>query len=93
MPVPFPSPDTRWRCSLCGNLTRFDVTRSLRARDYVHLDLAGDSTIEEREVLADTIERVQCLWCNQADTVELVPRADSAEGASDLGRPGGEATV
>lgn len=93
MPVPAPTSGTRWRCSLCGNLTRFDVTRTIRARDYVHFDLAGDSAVEEREVLADTVELVRCLWCNQADTIELVPRADSAQGAGDLGRSGGEAAV
>jgi len=37
-----PTATTRWRCSRCGNLTRFDVTRSTRAREYVHLDLAGE---------------------------------------------------
>ncbi|MGW3805034.1 hypothetical protein ACWD63_31455, partial [Streptomyces clavifer] len=31
----------RWRCTLCGNLTRFDVTRSSKVVEYVHLDLAG----------------------------------------------------
>ena len=28
MTVPLPTASTRWRCTLCGNLTRFDVTRS-----------------------------------------------------------------
>lgn len=91
MSVPVPTSETRWRCSLCGNLTRFDVTRTTRARDFMHLDLAGDSTVEDREVLSDTIEEVRCLWCNQHNTVELVARADSAGGVSDLSRRGGQA--
>ena len=43
MPVTPPGPTTRWRCTLCGNLTRFDVTRSTKAVEYVHVDLAGRS--------------------------------------------------
>jgi hypothetical protein len=74
--VPVPSPDagSRWRCTLCGNLTRFDVTRSTRAREYVHVDLAGEPAVEEREVLADVVEHVTCRWCKAVDQVELVPR-------------------
>ncbi|MDQ1614640.1 MAG: hypothetical protein QOJ60_579, partial [Actinomycetota bacterium] len=33
------TPQTRWRCARCGNLTRFDVTRRSRVREFVHLDL------------------------------------------------------
>jgi hypothetical protein len=72
--VPAPGATTRWRCTRCGNLTRFDVTRSGRVREYVHVDLAGEATIEEREVLADVVERVACRWCGAEDAVELVPR-------------------
>jgi hypothetical protein len=69
-----PTAQTRWRCTRCGNLTRFDVTRTVRSRDYVHVDLSGESTIEERQVLAETIEQVRCRWCDGTDTVELVDR-------------------
>ncbi|MEV6130086.1 hypothetical protein AB0M05_25135 [Streptomyces violaceusniger] len=74
MAVPLPTAQTRWRCTLCGNLTRFDVTRSTRAVEYVHLDLAGEPGVEEREVLSETIESVRCRWCNAVDQVELVDR-------------------
>jgi len=77
--VPLPRPDTRWRCTRCGNLTRFDVTRSSRVREYVHLDLAGEPSVEERVVLEEAIEQVRCRWCDAADTVELVPRAAAEE--------------
>jgi hypothetical protein len=73
-----PTATTRWRCSRCGNLTRFDVTRSTRAREYVHLDLAGEPVVEEREVLEETVESVRCRWCDAANSVELVPRPESA---------------
>lgn len=65
---------SRWRCSRCGNLTRFDVERTQRVREYVHLDLGGEPTVEEREVLSETVHAVRCRWCEGSDTVELVPR-------------------
>lgn len=74
MTVPLPTDTTRWRCALCGNLTRFDVTRTSKAVEYVHLDLAGESSVEERELVSETIESVRCRWCNAVDQVELVDR-------------------
>ncbi len=81
MPVPLPTATTRWRCTQCGNLTRFDVTRQVRSVEYVHLDLAGEPTVEEREVLSETVESVRCRWCNAKDRIELVDRpGDGTEG-------------
>ena len=77
--LPLPSASTRWRCTRCGNLTRFDVTRSTRTRDFIHQDLAGAPTVEEQETLADTIEEIRCRWCDGVDCVELVPRPDAGE--------------
>ena len=74
MPQPLPGPDTRWRCTVCGNLTRFDVLRTTKAREYVHADLAGAQAVEERELLEDVVEHVTCRWCNAVDQVELVAR-------------------
>lgn len=74
MPVAQPGPDTRWRCAPCGNLTRFDVTRSVRAEEYVHVDLSGVQVVEQREVLVDDADRVACRWCGAVDQVEVVPR-------------------
>jgi hypothetical protein len=71
-----PTATTRWRCSRCGNLTRFDVIRSTRAREYVHLDLAGEPVVEEREVLEESVESVRCRWCDATGSVELVPRPE-----------------
>lgn len=88
MPVPLPTSDTRWRCTQCGNLTRFDVVRSSRVREYVHLDLAGEPQVEEREVLAEAVEEVRCRWCQGVDTVELVPRPAGGSGAETPADPG-----
>jgi hypothetical protein len=54
------------------------VTRAIRAREFVHLDLAGEPTIEEREVLSETVESVRCRWCDAVDTVEIVARPENA---------------
>ncbi|GAA1703858.1 hypothetical protein [Fodinicola feengrottensis] len=77
-----PTEHTRWRCGQCGNLTRFDVTRTVRSREYVHVDLAGEGSVQEREVLAETVERVVCRWCQGTDTVVVVPRPDAEEAPS-----------
>ena len=47
-----PADGERWRCAGCGNLTRFDVTRTRRTTDYWHFDLAGEHRVEEETVLA-----------------------------------------
>jgi hypothetical protein len=87
VPVPLPDATTRWRCTQCGNLTRFDVNRSVRSEEYVHVDLSGEPIVEERRVIAESVESVRCRWCNGLNTVELVARpgaeeSDSVGGAS-----------
>jgi hypothetical protein len=74
VPLETPGPDTRWRCTLCGNLTRFDVLRTTKAREFVHVDLAGEQAVDERELLEEVVEHVTCRWCNAVDQVELVAR-------------------
>jgi hypothetical protein len=81
VPVPTPDAESRWRCTLCGNLTRFDVTRSTKAREYVHVDLAGVPAVEEREVLSEVVEHVTCRWCKAVDQVEVVKRPHAGEAA------------
>ena len=79
-PTPaMPTATTRWRCRQCGNLTRFDVTRTARTREFVHADLSGEPVVEETEVLAESVESVRCRWCDRDDTVELVPRPAPGE--------------
>ncbi|MEZ5185842.1 MAG: hypothetical protein R2720_08855 [Candidatus Nanopelagicales bacterium] len=76
MVITAPDETTRWRCSRCGNLTRFDVVRTTRAKQYWHFDLGGSVTVEEDQPLRDEIESVTCRWCGAADTVETVARVD-----------------
>ena len=78
MTVALPDYQSRWRCGRCGNLTRFDVARTSRVREYWHLDLAGEAGIEETEVVTDTVESVTCRWCGaDGDAIEIVPRPSS----------------
>jgi len=83
MAVPLPDAGSRWRCAQCGNLTRFDVTRTTRVREYLHVGLSGEPRVEERDVLTDTVEHVTCRWCTGVDTVEIVPRPDAAVNRAD----------
>jgi hypothetical protein len=86
VPIALPGPDTRWRCGSCGNLTRFDVVRAVRSREFVHVSLAGEPETREREVIAETVERVTCRWCAAVDSVVLEPRPESVQlPASDVG--------
>ncbi len=77
MTVSRPTPSTRWRCRQCGNLTRFDIVRTSRVREYVHVSLAGEPTVDEAYVLGEVLESVTCRWCAGVDTVELVDRVDA----------------
>jgi hypothetical protein len=65
----------RYRCSACGNLTRFDVVASQRTRAFHHFSVGGDLQIEEEEVLDATVETVTCRWCGASgETIEVIPR-------------------
>jgi hypothetical protein len=80
--VSLPDANTRWRCGGCGNLTRFDVTRSRRTTEFWHFDLAGDHQVEETEVVAENLEQVTCRWCGRSDAIELVQRAEGHDDAT-----------
>jgi hypothetical protein len=62
----------RYRCSGCGNLTRFDVTTVRRVRSFHHYTVGGDLTIEDPEVLDERVEEVLCRWCGTGTAVEVV---------------------
>ena len=78
--IELPDVSERWRCAGCGNLTRFDVTRSRRTTEYWHFDLAGEHSVEETELLAETVESVRCRWCGRDDAVEVVARGPTPRG-------------
>lgn len=59
----------RYRCTACGNLTRFDVTQTATTRSFHHYTVGGDLEIEEVEVLDSTISEVKCRWCGSGENV------------------------
>lgn len=77
MATTMPGVSTRWRCGGCGNLTRFDVTRQTRRREYWHFDLGGEPVIEQAETLAESVLEVSCRWCGRADAIDVVDRPDN----------------
>lgn len=83
MGIAIPGGSERWRCTGCGNLTRFDVTRTVRSQDYVHVDLSGEGRVEESTVLSEKVERVKCRWCGATDSVEVIARPDADRSVSD----------
>jgi hypothetical protein len=60
----------RYRCSACGNLTRFDVTVNRRSRAFYHYTVGGDLSVEDEQVLAEEVEEVSCRWCGNGRAVE-----------------------
>lgn len=71
-----PDDRARWRCAHCGNLTRFDVTRTSRVREFWHLDMSGAASVDEADVLSETVESVVCRWCGSSDRIEVVARPE-----------------
>ena len=78
MSTPLPDTTQRWRCAGCGNLTRFDVTRTRRTTEFWHFDLAGEHRVEDSDVVAESVESVTCRWCGRSDAIELVVRSQGA---------------
>jgi hypothetical protein len=74
-----PGDGQRWRCAGCGNLTRFDVTRTRRTTEFWHFDLAGEHRVEETELRTESVEQVTCRWCGRSDAIELADRYETAE--------------
>ena len=74
----------RYRCGACGNLTRFDIVSTRRTRAFHHFSIGGELSIEETEVLSETIELVTCRWCGNSKSIERL--ADEQPSASSLSR-------
>ncbi|MDX1692029.1 MAG: hypothetical protein R3290_13500 [Acidimicrobiia bacterium] len=64
--------DPAYRCTHCGNRTRFDVVERVRRRRYHHYSLGGDLAVDEEEILAREVESVLCRWCDRSDGIETV---------------------
>jgi hypothetical protein len=69
----------RYRCTTCGNLTRFDVTTNRRTRAFHHYTVGGELAVEDEVVLDERIEAVTCRWCGPSGLVEAVADAGAVE--------------
>lgn len=76
------SDTTRYRCTSCGNLTRFDVTSTRRTASFHHYTVGGELSVEDVRVIDEQIESVECRWCGAAGKVEAIESAGkpAAEG-------------
>lgn len=68
---------TRYRCTHCGNKTRFDVYETVRRRRFHHYTLGGDLSVDEEEILEHVVERVVCRWCERSDSIEELTTAEA----------------
>ncbi|HVX20044.1 MAG TPA: hypothetical protein VHB02_01710 [Acidimicrobiales bacterium] len=75
------APLTRYRCTACGNLTRFDVTTTRTTKAFNHYTVGGDLEVEDEQVLAESVDDVSCRWCGHGRAVEVL--ADAADPAAD----------
>lgn len=72
---------TRYRCTACGNLTRFDVTTTRRTRAFHHFTVGGELAIEDEQVLDQIVESVACRWCGSGSGVVELVEADVEDAA------------
>lgn len=63
---------TRYRCTHCGNLTRFDVVTDRRSKAFHHFSVGGALSVEDEEVLSEHVVEVTCRWCGHGRAVEAV---------------------
>ncbi len=63
---------TRYRCAACGNLTRFNVVTNRRTQAFHHFSVGGELTVEDEEVLDESVEGVSCRWCGNGNAVEVI---------------------
>jgi len=73
---------SRYRCTACGNLTRFDVTATRRTRAFWHYTVGGELSVEEEQVLDSIVEAVVCRWCSASGpAIEEISLPDDGAGA------------
>lgn len=77
---PAPGGVTRYRCAACGNLTRFDVVTSRRTRAFHHYSVGGTLSVEEVEVLEESVDEVSCRWCGNGRSIETIQDEPSPQG-------------
>jgi hypothetical protein len=77
MALDLPNPNQRFRCTRCGNLTRFDVVKTSTTKEFWHQNISGEVAIEDTEVQDLKVVSVVCRWCSATDEVEIVDRLET----------------
>ncbi len=65
-------PKVRYRCDLCGNITRFDIVESMTVKSFYHYGIDGELNKEDPVTIHRVIESVSCRWCNSPKNVKEV---------------------
>lgn len=66
----------------CGNLTRFDVVTDRRTKAFHHFSMGGELSVEDEEVLSESVIEVSCRWCGHGRSVEVLD-AEASTGVLD----------
>lgn len=67
--------NVRYRCTACGNLTRFDVVTDRRTRAFHHYSVGGELAVEDELVLNEDVVEVSCRWCGHGRAVVALDEA------------------
>ncbi len=81
-----PNP-SRYRCAACGNLTRFDVVTDRRAKAFHHYSVGGDLSVEDVEVISESVVEVSCRWCGHGRAIEVLDADEAAAAVQATGPP------
>lgn len=85
----------RYRCTACGNITRFDVTTTRTTRSFHHYTVGGELVVDDVEVQSESVDDVSCRWCGHGKAVEVVEVLEVVEGSGNGSAvpPGDEAPI
>jgi hypothetical protein len=75
--------DLRYRCTACGNITRFDVLTDRRTRAFHHYSVGGSLSVEEETVLSEEVVEVECRWCGHGRGIEVMTDAPGEPAATE----------
>ena len=64
-----------YRCTACGNITRFDVVVTSTIKEFHHFSVGGDVTVDNVDVLSSHVDSVSCRWCGHGKNVEVIDKA------------------
>ncbi len=67
-----PVTPVRYRCTACGNLTRFDVVTDRRTSAFHHFSVGGELSVEDEQVLSESVIDVSCRWCGHGRSIEVL---------------------